>query len=225
MTRARPVSRSAGFSFMEILVVMGIIAVLVGLSVGIFKIVGKKGLEVKTRALLMKMRTNIDSWRGAFKAWPPSDLNKLGAVTGLKLAIGKAQPPNDTNWGIESLVQCLLMPGYDHNAEIDEDLINTDTDELDKVLAKNGVASLSEVKDAWGNPLVYFTDADYAQAAKNPPTYLTGEDSALRGDAVTPKPWLNPNGAFAQQGAYQIYSMGEDGKPNTDDDLKAWTSN
>jgi prepilin-type N-terminal cleavage/methylation domain-containing protein len=35
--------RSAGFSFMEILVVMGIIAVLVGLSVGIFKIVGKKG--------------------------------------------------------------------------------------------------------------------------------------------------------------------------------------
>jgi len=168
MTRSRPASRAAGFSFMEILVVMGIIAVLVGLSVGIFKIVGKKGPEVKTRALLMKMRTNIDSWRGAFKAWPPSDLNKLNAVTGAKYGVGKAQPPNDANWGIESLVQCLLMPGYDHNAEIDED---------------------------------------------------------LRGDAVTPKPWRNPNGAFAQQGAYQIYSMGEDGMPNTDDDLKAWTSN
>ena len=34
--------------------------------------------------------------------------------------VGKAQPPNDQNWGIESLVQCLLMPAYDHNAEIDE---------------------------------------------------------------------------------------------------------
>lgn len=225
MTRARPAPRSAGFSFMEILVVMGIIAVLVGLSVGIFKIVGKKGPEVKTRALLMKMRTNIDAWRGAFKAWPPSNLNNLAAVTGLRITVGKAQPPNDQNWGIESLLQCLTMPGYDHNPELDDDLVNTDGDELDKALAKSGVAALSEVKDAWGNPLIYFTDADYAQAEKNPPTYLTGEDSVMRGDAVLPKPWRNANGAFAQQGAYQIYSMGEDGQPNTEDDLKAWTAN
>lgn len=221
--RARRAPRAAGFSFMEILVVMGIIAVLVGLSVGIFKIVGKKGPEVKTRALLMKVRTSIDSWRGNFKAWPPSNLNNLAAVTGLRLTVGKATPPNDQNWGIESLVQCLMMPGYDHNPELDEDLVNTDGDDLDKALAKSGIATLSEVKDAWGNPLVYFTDADYAQAEKNPPTYVLGDD--FKNEVVTPKPWRNSNGAFAQQGAYQIYSMGADGQPNTDDDLKAWTSN
>ena len=225
MTRARPAPRSAGFSFMEILVVMGIIAVLVGLSVGIFKIVGKKGPEMKTRALLMKMRTNIDAWRGSFKAWPPSDLNKLRAVIGTPVTVGKAVPPNDQNWGIESLVQCLMMQGYDHNAELDDDLVNTDKDELDKAFAKNGIAALSEGKDAWGNPLVYFTDADYAQAEKNPPTYISGEDSNLHGDVFLPKPWRNENGAFAQQGAYQIFSVGEDGVPNTDDDLKAWTAN
>lgn len=208
---------------MEILVVMGIIAVLVGLSIGVFQIVNKKAPEVKTRAVLMKARANVDSWRGTNRAYPPSNLNNLKAVTGLQVTVGKAVPPNDTNWGIESLVQCLTMKGYGHNADVDEDLINTDEDHLDPALAKSGLTDLFELKDAWGNPLVYFTDADYLQAEKNPPSYQQGLDSG--GNIVTPKPWRASSGAFAQQGAYQLFSMGPDGEPNTEDDLKAWTSN
>jgi prepilin-type N-terminal cleavage/methylation domain-containing protein len=222
---ARPDRR--GFSFVEILVVMGIIAVLVGLGLAAFKIVSGKAPEVKTRALLQKMRANCDAWRGAYKMTLPSDLQKLKLI-GIPLTPGKPQPPNTTNAEIESVVQCLTMPGFDHNPDIDGDLMNSDDDKLDKAFAKSGQPDLYEVKDAWGNPLVYFTDADYANAEKNPPTLLCGADAlANAGAAVNPRPWRNQNpdgspGSFAQSGGYQLYSMGPDGIPNTEDDITAW---
>lgn len=217
---AAPAVRARGFSFVEILVVMGIIAVLVGLGLGAFKIVQAKAPEVKTKALLQKMRANVDAWKASNKATLPSDLQKLGLL-GLPFKPGKPQPPNTTNAGIEAVVQCLYLPGSDQSPDIDGDLANTDGDHLDKVLAKTGSADLFEVVDAWGNPLVYFTDAEYRDAEKSPPTYILGEEAG--GRAVTPRPWRNePGGAFSQAGGYQLYSMGPDGEPNTDDDIKAW---
>ena len=225
---SRPRAGRRGFSVVEILVVMGIIAVLVGLGLAAFKIVSAKAPEVKTKALLQKMRANLDAWRGAYKATLPSDLQKLRAL-GLPFNPGKPQPPNTTNAGIEAVVQCLTLPGFDHNPDIDGDLINSDDDHLDKPLAKSGKTDLFEVKDAWGNPLIYFTDADYADAEKNPPTYLNPVEGsqANAGAAVNPKPWRNESssgspGAFAQSGGYQLFSMGPDGIPNTEDDITAW---
>jgi prepilin-type N-terminal cleavage/methylation domain-containing protein len=218
-----PRRAGAGFSFVEVLVVMGIIAVLAGLGLAVVRIVGKKAPEVKTKNLLQKMRTNIDAWRGAYKATVPTDLQKLGLL-GLPFKPGKPQPPNVTNAGIEAVVQCLYLPGFDHAPDIDGDLANTDDDRLDKALSKTGAADLFEVVDAWGNPLVYFTDADYANAEKSPPTLICGPESPDPGAAVNPKPWRNESGAFAQAGAYQLYSMGPDGQPNTEDDLKAWSN-
>lgn len=222
----RPARRARGFSFVEILVVMGIIGVLVGMGLAAFKIVSGKAPEVKTKALLQKMRANCDAWRGAYKATLPSDLQKL-KLLGLPFTPGKPQPPNTTNAEIESVVQCLTLPGFDHNPDIDGDLGNTDEDRLDKALAKSGDAALFEVLDAWHNPLVYFTDSDYANAEKNPPTLLCGPDSDTPGAAVNPRPWRNVNpdgspGAFAQSGGYQLFSMGADGLPNTEDDITAW---
>ena len=210
-----------GFSFVEILVVMGIIAVLVGLGLGAFKIVSQKAPEVKTKALLQKVRASVDAWKGSYKATLPSDLQKL-VLLGLPFKPGKPQPPNTTNAGIEAVVQCLYLPGTDQNPDLDGDLANTDADNLDKALSKTGLTALFEIVDAWGNPLVYFTDADYAKAEKDPPTYICGEEAPNAGAAVNPKPWRNESGAFAQSGGYQLYSMGPDGLPNTDDDIKAW---
>ena len=34
--------------------------------------------------------------------------------------------------------------------------------------------------------------------------------------------WKLASGGYAQPGRYQLFSMGPDGKPNTEDDLKAW---
>jgi prepilin-type N-terminal cleavage/methylation domain-containing protein len=213
--RRRP---EAGFSFIEILVVMGIIAVLVGLGVGVYMIAVKKAPEVRTDALLAKVRTNVDAWRGRFKTYPPSDLNRLPMVTGLPMKIGRPNPSNVSNWAIESLYQCLRMPGFEHNVDLsDPELCNTDEDELDRAFASNGNAALLEIRDAWDSPLVYFLEGDYASAEKDPPIYVNGQ-----GEAVSPKPYRSSSGGFAQPGGYQIYSMGPDGQPNTADDRLAW---
>ena len=213
--RARAVR---GFSFIEILVVMGIIAVLVGLGIGIYGLAAKKTPIVKTHALVGKMRTNIDLFRGKFRAIPPSDLTRIAIVTGLPIKVGKPTPSNTTNMGIEALYQCLMMPGFDNNPDIDADLCNTDEDNLDKALARSGAKELFEVKDAYGNPLVYMVEADYAVFDKDPPAYVT-----KNGETVYPRPWKAEGGnGFAQPNAYQLYSMGADDLPNTPDDIRSW---
>jgi prepilin-type N-terminal cleavage/methylation domain-containing protein len=210
----------SGFSFVEILVVMGIIAVLVGMGVGVYMLATRKAPEVRTDALLAKMRANVDALRGKLKTYPPSDLNRLPVITGVALKIGKPTPQNVSNWGIESLYQGLRMPGFDHNPDLaDGDLCNTDEDALDRPLQPSGDAALYEVQDGWGNPLVYFVESEYATAEKDPPVYLTKGGEA----SVYPKPYRSASGAgFAQPNAYQIYSMGPDGLPNTEDDRLGW---
>lgn len=220
-TARRRARAAAGFSFIEILVVMGIIAVLVGVGIGVYTIVTKKTPEVKARALLSKMRANIEFWRGKYKAYPPSDFAKFGWVLGAGVKLGKATPANVNNPGVEALYQSQVTPGYGHNPDLtDAERCNTDEDRLDKAFDPSGDATLWEIKDPWDNPLVYFTDGDYAAAEKAPPTYVNAA-----GDAVSPRPYRTQGGGFAQPSAYQLYSMGPDGQPNTDDDLKAWESN
>jgi prepilin-type N-terminal cleavage/methylation domain-containing protein len=208
---------SRGFSFIEILVVMAIIAVLVGMGVGVYMLATRKAPEVRTDALLAKMRANVDALRGKFRTYPPSDLNRLPVVTGLPHKIGAPTPQNVSNWGIESLYQALRMPGFDHNPDLsDADLSNTDEDALDRPLSSD--ATLYEVKDGWDSPLVYFVESEYATAEKDPPVYIN-----KHGEAVNPKPYRTASGtSFAQPNAYQIYSMGPDGQPNTEDDRLGW---
>ena len=134
---------------------------------------------------------------------------------------------NTMNMGIESVYQSLMLPGFDHKPELsDSEISNTDDDRLDKPLSAGSPADLLEIRDAWGNPLVYFEDRDYALAEKEGVPYQVGSsadtDAKGGGDVVQAKPWRLSSGGFAQPGRYQLFSMGPDGLPNTDDDIKAW---
>ena len=154
---------------------------------------------------------------------PPSDLTRIQIVTSIPVKPGKLE--NDINMGIESVYQCLLLPGFDHKPEMtDDEISNTDGDHLDKPLAANLGLDLNEWKDAWGNPFVYLTDADYAKSDKEPILYRQG--SAPEGEATEDVPvhaWkLAAGPGYAQPGRYQLFSMGPDGIPNTEDDIKAW---
>ena len=94
--------------------------------------------------------------------------------------------------------------------------VGTDEDALDRPLSAD--ATLYEVKDGWDSPLVYFVESEYATAEKDPPVYIN-----KHGEAVNPKPYRTASGtSFAQPNAYQIYSMGPDGQPNTEDDRLGW---
>jgi prepilin-type N-terminal cleavage/methylation domain-containing protein len=215
--------RERGFSFVEILIVMGIISVLVGLGLLAVNLVSKKTPKIKTTNVLQKVRGTIDHWHSRFRTYPPRDATKLGLMSGTSFTVQKL--PNLTNDGIESLYLALHIPGFGRSADLsDDELSNTDEDRLEKPFAPTlpGL-DLWEIRDAWGNPLVYFPAQDYVEADKNPPTYYTGADSEGVEPQVNPKPWKSDKtGAFMQATSYQLYSMGEDSTPNTDDDVKAW---
>lgn len=227
--RPRPGAGERGFSFIEILVVMGIIAVLAGMVVLAINIIARKGPEQRTRVLLNNLSATTDHWKRKFGAYPPTDFQQLTLYVAPSLKIPKA--PNTTNLGIESLYQALHLHGFGTTPSLRDpaseddlgegDLSNTDDDGVDKSFNIKDSTRLYEIRDGWGNPLVYFASAQYASADKDPPIYICGADDAPESD-VRPRPWRSPTGGFAKPDSYQLFSMGPDGVPNTEDDLKAW---
>ncbi len=214
---ARP-PREAGFSFVEILVVMGIIAVLVGIGIGVYAIVIRKTPELKARTLVNKLAMSASAWKRMYRSNPPSDLNKLPGAMGVPLKItGRL---NGTNQGIEALYQALFVPGFDASPDTsDSERSNYDEeDRLDAPITKDQNPSLFEFKDAWEHPVIYFSAGEYESAEKSPPTYVIDKE----GTTVQPKPWRTAAGGFCQPDSFQVFSLGPDGLPNTEDDVKAW---
>ena len=215
-TRNTPRRRQQGFSFIEILIVMGIISVLVG---GIIVAIGmwtRKGPEFATKNTINKTKLMIEDWKSKFEMYPPSDVTRIAAVAG---GGDKAQPPdNKTNEGIEAVYQALYWPGFTNDPEwSDDELSNLDEDKLRKAVNKHGGAELMEIKDAWGSPLIYFHRDDYVKYAEGGAQYLN-----VNLDDVYPKPYRNEDGSFRNPSTFQIWSMGPDGEPNTDDDIVPW---
>jgi prepilin-type N-terminal cleavage/methylation domain-containing protein len=217
-----PSRRQRGFSFVEILVVMGIISVLVGLGVGVYSMVVKKVPITRTKALLGKMTAVLDHLKNQFGAYPPADLNRVPIVLGLDKSVKFGKSPNTTNVGIETVYQCLFLPGFSQKPEFAaNEVANLDDDELDKVPDPEH-KKLLEIVDGWGNPLAYFDDKSYDPSEKTPHDYIAGAGPEA-GNAVQVKAWRSSSSAgFANPGRYQLFSWGEDMKPNTEDDLKAW---
>jgi prepilin-type N-terminal cleavage/methylation domain-containing protein len=218
MTHAQPPAGrpEAGFSFVEILIVMGIIAVLAGMTTLIFGIWSREGPEFTTRQRMTTLVSLAHAWKTKFDRLPPSDPRKIQGIAGGVQGIAKL--PNDVNLGIESLFQALHWPSFGQNPLPDGDLGNTDQDSLDKAATAHG-AALKEVVDAWGSPFVYFLHTDYPKAWESPPTYVNG-----RGEDVYPKPWKyeDESRGFVEPLGFQLFSMGPDRQPNTEDDLRHW---
>jgi hypothetical protein len=71
-----------------------------------------------------------------------------------------------------------------------------------------------EYLDWWGNPIVYIDSADYAAAA--------GGVAYVRSDGrrLVVKPFVDPDtGKWYRQFTFQLFSIGPDELPNTDDDV------
>ena len=64
-----------GFAFVKVLVIVGTLASLVGLVLGAHPIASRVTPEAKAPQLV-KMRAQLDSWRGAYKATLPSNPRK-----------------------------------------------------------------------------------------------------------------------------------------------------
>jgi prepilin-type N-terminal cleavage/methylation domain-containing protein len=204
-----------GFSFIEILVVMGIIAVLSGLVLVAVQIVGRKKPELESETRVNKLKGAADHLKiNSGGQFPPIALTGIEQMLGGGVSIKKV--PNHTNEGIESLLQAIYWPGAGIDPELgDGELSNTDEDELDKAVGRG--KPLYEVKDGYQNPIAYFPFTEYAAAWEKPHDYVLGD-----GSVVQVRPWKSETG-FANPMSCQIFSFGPDGQPNTEDDIKSWT--
>ena len=216
MNGLRTPRRAAGFSFIEILVVMGIIGVLAGLGAVIITIMVKGRPKRASETTVVKVKSAIDTWKLKFYEYPPTTLEGLSKAVGL-VAV-KYSNKNATNEAIEALFQALHVEGYTGNPEFNEEqeLKNIDDDRLSVKLTNRGL-DLREIVDGWGNPLVYFLNTEYAKYDQNPPAY-----EGANGEPYEPRPWRDSGGGFVNPNGFQIFSIGEDQKPNTDDDITGW---
>lgn len=213
-------ARERGFSFIEILIVMGIISVLVGGVVVAIGMWARKGPEFQTKNTLNKTKMLIHDWKGWASFYPPGDVTKIGGLVGTGGKI--SSPENRINEGIESIYQALYWKGFKGDPAWEEmELANIDDDRLRKAVNKLDQADLKEIIDGWGNPLVYFNSADYKKFAESGQTYSSKDPTGLEMD-VEAMPWAKDDGTFYNPLSFQIYSMGPDGEPNTDDDVTTW---
>jgi prepilin-type N-terminal cleavage/methylation domain-containing protein len=211
-----------GFSFIEILVVMGIIGVLVGGVVVAINLFFKKGPEFNTRNTLNKVKAITEKWRMTFDGmYPPSDVARIAEIA--QTGTAAKAPGNSENAGIEALYQAFYWPGFGTDPGLtDSEIDNVDEDELAKAVNKLGTKPLYEIVDGWGNPLIYFTKDDYAKYASTGASYHAKDPDTADVETVEAMPYRRDDGSYVNPTSFQLFSMGPDARPNTPDDITIW---
>jgi len=205
----RRVDRS-GFTLIELLIVICIIGILVALTtVGIVKAMDSARMS-STQTMLDSISGALAQYAQRWGDYPPTTIDDLGA-----------RAPNDVNNGIETLVACLssdlrggiLFKNEDH-------LVNVDGDSASKNVTHwyFGDNQLREWVDEFGNVLIYMHHKDFAKPKSTMKQYRFAKD----GEEYTVAPETNPaTKTFSNPDKFQLRSVGKDGKPGTQDDIRA----
>ncbi len=210
--------RARGFTLIEVMVVIAIIAALIGTGSVMLSIAGKKRMISDTQGRMNGIGSSLDMLHAVDQMgrYPPSQISKMSSISGFDAAKMGGQP-NATNSGIEAVYVAFKLPGMTvpvSGVDIEGATGNTDDDKAMSPPEKMKVPDLFEYLDAWGNPFIYFSASDYKDPAKVA-EYVRGD-----GTKVTAKPHTNEQTKdFLMSDKFQLFSMGPDGQPNTDDDL------
>jgi prepilin-type N-terminal cleavage/methylation domain-containing protein len=200
--------RSRGFTLVELLVVIGVIAVLTALSFPAISAVRRKSQVNETTATLERIKLALATYQNDFGDYPPSSGRRLG----LRL--------NGQNDGAELMLRCLSTRARSGPyVQLDDRLLgNTDDDRLpsdqDPTQSTFGTRDLLEPLDAWQNPVVYVHNADYD----------AGGAAVLQQGGLTPVPAGKSPETRQYYGltTFQLWSAGPDGAAGTDDDIRLW---
>ncbi len=212
--------KNRGFTLIEILVVITIIAALMGLGI----VIMGKAQETKKATVTAQTIGSIAAALESLKSpqllgdYPPAEMVLLKGLKGEKIG-AQVGVPNDTNQGIETVYVTIFLSGHNVDVDLDLDKVlgNTDDDKMAGNPTRAKSSELFEFVDAWGNPLAYFSARDL----KNFEAVNKYLDSI--GGEMTPKPWLSEKTKLPlNANKFQLFSAGEDGVFNTDDDIKNW---
>jgi prepilin-type N-terminal cleavage/methylation domain-containing protein len=207
--RRRKGNRS-GFTLVELLVVICIIGILVALTtVGIVKAMDSARTS-STQTMLDSISGALAQYAQRWGDYPPSSIDELGV-----------RAPNDVNNGVEALVACLssdlrggiLFKNEDHLSNVDNDSVGKNVTHW-----YFGDNQLHEWIDEFGNVIIYMHHKDFAKPKASMKTYRFSKD----GEQMTVTPEQNPaTKTYSNPDKYQLRSVGKDGKPGTQDDIRA----
>lgn len=208
----------SGFTLVELLIVIAIISALVAAtSVGVV-IIQKRQKKIVTQNRLNVLGAFIEDLKNNHLGYyPPTDTAAVKGPGMKGVEYGKlAGKPNDTNIGIESLFLVMNIPDIPTVEELGQDTYeNTDDDEMNATVGDLPSREFYEIVDGWGNPFVYFHNANYKEPDKVA-RYMLMQDGEWVSVKVLP---LTGKTGFRRASSFQLFSVGPDGRPGTDDDI------
>jgi prepilin-type N-terminal cleavage/methylation domain-containing protein len=210
-------TRNGGFTLIEVMVVIAIIASLIGAGSLMLGIASKKRMITETQGRFNGIGAALEQLHNTDQLgrYPPTQISKLvySGFDGSKFG----GQPNATNVGIESLYVVFRLPGISvkpQGLDAENAVGNTDDDKALSPVGDMKKPDLFEYMDSWGNPLVYISASDYKDPSKVE-QYVLGNGTQVK---VAPKK-NEKTGDFVRPDSFQLWSMGPDQQPNTDDDI------
>lgn len=197
----------AGFTLIELLAVIVILSILAWALVTNLGDATKSVEANATRVDMQEIGLAIADYNEEQGDFPRS-----------KFSAEQGTPPNDVNIGSECLYLVICAekgPGF---GNFDDQLINTDSDQLPRRPPGFQVATLFELGDRWENPIAYFHHSDYARED----LYATVDKDGERIETVVRAVKNEKTGLHYEPRGYQMISAGVDGVFGTDDDITSF---
>lgn len=199
--------RNRGYTLVELLVVMAIIASLAGLGMVALPATLRGMHRKATQAYLMSITGALEAYRSSEGTYPPTTLRDFPGVGAIN---------NLENCGISSLVLCLNSKAYSGSIDFSEGeivLLSENGAGMTQVqLTRFGDRKLYTLVDKWGTTLAYVNAVDYG----NPDVRSVSSDAGT----IKFTPWLNTTTKTPyKRDTFQLISAGPDREFNTEDDV------
>jgi prepilin-type N-terminal cleavage/methylation domain-containing protein len=207
----------SGFTLVEILVVLAILATLIGLVAALIPKAMVAKQKVRANTLVMNIGAALNLLKTDNDQFGRYPLSRLRDMKIGKSQVGKeVGQQNDINAGIEAVYFLLNNPDI-QITQITSDAELIGNSDNDAYRAAKGTASdlfCREYLDPWGQPLAYFHCNDY----KDPKGLTDLVTTDGRKISVKPKRMKSTaGGAFKNPNSFQLFSVGPNGEQDPDD--------